>query len=784
MSISAPSDHGSATASLTGLSSEEAARRLTECGPNEVGEEHQHVVKRIARHFWAPVPWMLEATIILQIVIGEHIEAALIAALLIFNVALGVFQEGRANAALALLQQHLSLRARARRDGAWTDLPAAALVPDDVVQLSLGTVVPADIRIVQGSVLLDQSMLTGESVPTDAGAGARAYAGALVRRGEAVGVITATGTGTYFGRAAELVRIAHVESAELKAVLGLVRNLSVLNAAIVVGLVAYAYAIALPTSQTILLILTAMLSAVPVALPATFTLGAALGARTLALQGVLLTRLSALHEAATIDVLCADKTGTLTNNELGVAAVLPSLEGWSKGDVLALAALASSANGRDPVDAAIRAATQASPPQRLPPRLLRFTPFDPGSKRAEATARDAGGREIHVIKGAPAAVTALAAPPATAAAQLNALTRGGYRTLAVASGPPGQLKLVGLIALSDPVRPDSAALVAELHGLGVRTVMVTGDAAETAATVARAVGLDGKICPAGKIPDRVRPEDFAVYAGVFPEQKFHLVRAFQNGGHAVGMCGDGANDAPALRQAQMGIAVSTATDVAKAAAGMVLTRPGLSSIVSAIREGRAVFHRVLTYTLSIVVNKCVTLMILGAGLTLTHHAVLTPMLQAISMLAGDFVSMARTADRATPSPRPNAWRLRNLTLAAVPLACLKFLFCLGVLAIGALRIGLSVGQMQTLTLIMLVFAGQSLVYVLRERGRIWTSRPSGLMMLFSAVDVLLMSVFATFGVFMQPLSAEVVLFLFVATAAFALVLDQAKVVLLRHLPVD
>ncbi|MEJ1977128.1 MAG: HAD-IC family P-type ATPase [Acetobacteraceae bacterium] len=302
-----------------GLSSAEAARRQTEFGPNAVAEEQIHPLKRVLLHFWSPVPWMLEATIVLQIVIGERIEALLVAALLILNVALGVFQEGRANAALALLKQRLALRVRVRRDGAWADALAAVLVPGDIVQVSLGSVVPADLRMIDGSLLLDQSMLTGESVPAETEPGKTVYAGALVRRGEAIAEVVATGTRTYFGRAAELVRIAHVESAEQKTVLGIVRNLTVVNFTIVVGMVIYAHGIGMSVPEIIPLVLTALLSAVPVALPATFTLAAALGAKALALKGVLLTRLSALHEAAMIDVLCADKTGTLTANTLTVS---------------------------------------------------------------------------------------------------------------------------------------------------------------------------------------------------------------------------------------------------------------------------------------------------------------------------------------------------------------------------------------------------------------------------------------------------------------------------------
>lgn len=765
----------------TGLSSDEAARLLAERGPNEAATEQDDLLHRIVQHFWAPVPWMLEIAVIIQIAMKEYVAAGLIAGVLVFNVLLGTFQESRAKAALELLKQSLPLKARVRRDGNWTDVVARVLVPGDVVELSLGTVAPADVKILSGSILVDQSMLTGESIPVEAVAGTVTYAGAQVRRGEAIGLVTATGATTYFGRAAELVRAAHFESSEEKAVFGLVRNLTFLNAAILIWLVTYALVLRLPASQIVLLVLTALISAVPVALPATFTLAAAVGSRVLASNGVLLTRLTALNEAATIDVLCADKTGTLTSNELGVAVVRPLAAGWSEGDILAFAALASSSDGRDSVDMAIQRAARAAPSTRPLPRVRSFTPFDPTTKQAEAKAVDAGGREISITKGAP---EKLGSATDTSTGELLKLATAGYRTLAVTVGPAGQALLVGFIALSDSPRPDSADLLKELGSLGVHTVMVTGDTIATATTVARAIGLEGAACPAGKIPDRVVPEDFAVYAGIFPEDKFRLVRAFQNAGHAVGMCGDGANDAPALRQAQMGIAVATATDVAKAAAGMVLTTPGLGGIVSAIREGRVVFRRVLTYTFTILINKTATLLVLGAGLLLTGHAVLTPMLQAISMFANDFASMARTTDNATPSPHPNVWRLRNLTLAAIPLATFKLLYLIGILAIAVFRIGLSAGQTQTLTFIMLVFAGQGVMYVVRERGRLWSSRPSRLMIIFTSADIVFVSSLAIFGIFVQPLPASIVVSLLAATVVFVLALDQVKVMLYRYVPID
>jgi H+-transporting ATPase len=382
-----------------------------------------------------------------------------------------------------------------------------------VVKLSLGAVVAADVHLTAGEVLLEQSMLTGESVPIETGAGVQTYAGALVRRGEAVAEVTATGAHTKFGRTAELVRTAHVVSSQQKAVLRVVRNLAGFNGVVIVVLVAYAWFLKMPLDEIIPLVLTAVLASIPVALPATFTLAAALGARALAKLGVLLTRLSAVDEAGTTDVLCADKTGTLTQNALTVTSV-DAMPGFDKPHILALAALASSEGGQDPVDGAIRAAAAHNATSDAP-KLVKFTPFDPAKKMSEATVTDSSGGTQRVVKGAFAAVVRLAhSSPAAAAAAAKELEGKGFRVLAVAAGPATALKLAGLIGLSEPPRHDSAELVTELHGLGVRTVMVTGDAPATAAIVAHAVGLDGAVCPPGPIPDAVHPEQFAVFAGV------------------------------------------------------------------------------------------------------------------------------------------------------------------------------------------------------------------------------------------------------------------------------
>ncbi len=768
-------------AAPTGLTSDEARRRLEKFGPNAMPDTSAHPLRRMIEKFWAPVPWMLEAAIVLELSLGKTVEASVIAVLLVFNAALGYFQEGHAQATLAALKSRLAMTASVRRDGAWTNVPAAELAPGDVVKLSLGGVVPADALITGGEILIDQSMLTGESVPIEAGAGRQAYAGALVRRGEAVAEVTATGAHTKFGKTAELVLTAHVVSSQQKAVMRVVGNLAAFNGAFIVGLTVYAAFLRMPIGEIVPLILTAVLASIPVALPATFTLAAALGARNLAKVGVLPTRLSAVDEAATMDVLCADKTGTLTQNSLDVAQVRP-MPNFDEAHVLALAALASSDGGQDPVDDAIRSAALGKGAADTP-KLTAFTPFDPATKMSEASAVDSGGAVQRVVKGAYAVVIALAATSPNAEAVAKELEGQGFRVLAVAAGAPQAMKLVGLIALSDPPRADSAALVKELQALGVRTVMVTGDAPATAAIVAKSVGLDGALCPPGPIPETVHPEDHAVFAGVLPEDKFKLVRAFQNGGHTVGMCGDGANDAPALRQAQIGIAVSTATEVAKAAAGMVLTEPGLGGIVAAVEQGRVIFQRILTYTLNSINKKIVQVLFIAVGLVMTGQAILTPLLMALIMIIGDILGMSLTTDNVRPSPLPNVWRIGNLTMAGAVMGLGELAFCVSALAVGAHLAGFDIEKLRTLAFIVVVFGNQATTYNNRERRRIWSSRPSLWLATSSCLDILIAATLAVTGIAMAPLPLMAVVGTFVAAAAFAFVIDFVKVPVFRRLAI-
>jgi len=415
-----------------------------------------HPIRDALAKLWAPIPWLLEASILLQVALHKYLEAAVIAGLLIFNAALAYFQEGRAQATLTALKSRLALNASVNRGGVWKIAPAAGLVRGDLVKLSLGAVIPANVHLDDGSILLDQSILTGESLPIEAGAGTDVYAGALVQRGEATGEVIATGTRTKFGRTAELVRTAHVVSSQQKAVLRIVRNLAIFNSFVIALIGVYAYFHSMPWSEIVPLILTSVLASIPVALPATFILATALGARALAKIGALPTRLSAVDEAASFDILCSDKTGTLTRNELSVTSVRP-MPGFEENNILGLAALASSDGGQDSVDAAIRSAAVQKPASDMP-TLKSFVPFDPAKKTSEASVTDSKGNAQQIINGAFSAVSSIAAPSPASAEIAHELEMKGSRVLAVASGSPDGIQLIGFIALSDPNRHDMNAL--------------------------------------------------------------------------------------------------------------------------------------------------------------------------------------------------------------------------------------------------------------------------------------------------------------------------------------
>jgi H+-transporting ATPase len=763
---------------LAGLTSAEAKARLAQYGSNEVSEAKPSKLLTLLRKFWAPVPWMLEATIALSLLTARYLDAAIIGFLLVFNILISILQEGRAEQALALLRERLVIHARVLRDGQWQTLAARDLVPGDVIHVRMGDVIPADAAIDEGALVVDQSALTGESVPVERGRGETLYAGAIARQGEATGTVTATGARTSFGKTAELVKTARSVSHLEGIIVQIVTYLVAIDVLLVLGMLAFAALVHIPLLAALPFALIVLVASVPVALPATFALTQALGAQELAKRGVLITRLSAIEEAASMDVLCTDKTGTLTLNQLSVGQLV-AFPPFGADELLTYGAIASDAASQDPLDLAILAAHQAHHLPALPERLA-FTPFDPARKRTEATVlRD--GSALRVIKGAPQVVTTLVSGSEQAVREMEAevatLAAKGYRVLAVAAGPEDRLQLVGLIGLFDPPRPDSAALIASLHTLGVRTKMLTGDTVETARAIAGQIGLGERVCDAAALKAQGAQLDTMgcdVLAGIFPEDKFHLVQALQAARHIVGMTGDGVNDAPALKQAEVGIAVSSATDVARAAASIVLTTPGLLDILTAVQTSRRVYQRMHTYTLNKIIKTIQVAGFLTASFFLLHDFVITPTLIVLLLFANDFVTMSIAADHATPSPTPDRWQVGHLVGSALALAAVLLVESFLLLWLSLAVLHESLAQTQTLIFLMLVFSGQTTVYVVRERGHFWSSRPGRTLLVASLCDLLVVSALATVGILMTPVAPTLIGGTFALALAFMVLLDQVK----------
>lgn len=765
-----------------GLSSAEAQLRLKQYGPNATPQERRRPLAAFLGKLWGPVPWMLEASIALELIIGHMTQAVIISLLLIFNAVISFWEENRAQNALALLQQRLTIQARVLRDNAWQLLTADQLVPGDVIRLRVGDVVPADVKLIEGQLSADQSALTGETLPAELGPGDRAYAGSTLQRGEATAEVTATGAKTQFGKTAELVRVAKTASHLETTILGIVKYLIALDVVLVVGVLIYAVASALPLADVIPFALMLLVASVPVALPATFTLASALGSQELAKHGVLVTRLSAIEEAAALDVLCSDKTGTITQNRLVLAAIQPE-PAFTEDEVLRWAALGSDAASQDPIDLAILSAAQTRQVLKEPNQRLQFIPFDPATKRTEARVQ-IDGQTWRIIKGFPQVVAGLvgsACQPGKAVAELAAR---GYRVLAVAIGHEAELKLAGLIGLYDPPREDSAQLIQSLtQELNVRVVMITGDTLETARAVAAEVGLGDRACAAEVIREASAQAklDCDVVAGVLPEDKFRLVQAFQRAGHVVGMTGDGVNDAPALKQAEVGIAVSSATDVARAAASAVLTEPGLTNVRSAVTIGRQIYQRMLTYTYNKIIKTFQIVLLLSVGLFLTGTFIITPRLVVLLLFANDFATMSLAADRVSYSRRPDRWPIRSIVIASLVLAAAWLVFSFGIYALGREVFHLPLPGLQTLVFVLLVFTGQANIYLVRERDHFWKSKPGRPLLISTLIDVSVVLIFAANGILMAPIEPALLIGLLILTVIYAVALDVLKIQVFRRL---
>jgi H+-transporting ATPase len=767
---------------LNGLSEEEAERRLSIYGPNIVEEKKESTLLEFLKRFWGPMPWLLEVAILLSLIIGHTIEAIIIACLLVINAVVGFIHHESSRKVLELLKSKLALRAKVLRGGSLKSVEASLIVPGDVIIVELGDVVPADCKVVEGEVLVDQSVLTGESLPVDVVPGGVIFAGSVIRKGRAKCLVVNTGRNTYFGRTVELVRIARPKSHQQEVMLAITKYSMYIGTAVMIVASIYTYISGL--KNEIVSILTfdvaILMGCVPVALPAVMTIMQAAGARELAQKGVLISRLDAVEDAASVDILCLDKTGTITMGSLEVSEVIP-LDVHDERELIELALYASAEDTEDPIDNAIvRKAKELGIVRRG--KQISFTPFDPSIKRTEGIV-ELSGRRIKVVKGAPQVVIKLCTKaPSSLEQTLEKLAERGLRTLLIAYGEEGNgMSVAGVIAFSDPPRPDSAELINRLKSLSIKPVMLTGDSFPIAKEIALKVGVGWNGYPLPYIRDKLPEviEDVDFIAEVYPEDKYVVVKALQEKGHVVGMTGDGVNDAPALRQAELGIAVSNATDVAKSSAGVVLLTPGLRGIVDVIDVSRRVYQRALTWILNKVTKVVQFTFLLTLGFIWLHYDVLTLMGMALLIFANDFATLSLSTDNAEPSLSPRKWDVKNLMISSSIIGIALLVEALLAIYLGLYVFNLSKRGMQTFILLTMVFTSQFRVLILRERRWFWSSKP-GRMLTIAVVGVTIAFVMlGTLGIIVEPIPANATLFSLVYSATFTLGIDPLKVLIFR-----
>jgi H+-transporting ATPase len=781
-----------------GLSAEEARERLARHGQNEIEREKAHPLVKLLAHFWGPIPWMLEIALVLSGVARRWEEFSVILVMLLINGGVSFWHESKADSAIAALKARLAPQARVIRDGEPRTIAAAELVPGDLVELRIGDVIPADVRLLSDQHLdIDESALTGESLPVDKEVGARVYSGTTVKRGEARALVAATGADTAFGRTVELVGAAEEASHFRRAVLRIGYFLISASFALVVIILAVGFWRGDPWIELVMFALVLTIAGIPQALPAVMTVAMTVGARRLARMQAIVSRLPAMEEIAGVQTLCVDKTGTLTRNRLQLQS--PELVEAGDADELMLAAALTARPGEqeDPIDRAVLDGLER--PDRLKAwRVEDFRPFDPSSKRAEATAVRDHDR-VTVTKGAPQVILDLVGSDADQARRITArvddLAARGYRTLGVARrDADGDWRYLGLLPFLDPPRAGVARVVgsAQRHGIDVR--MITGDNAAIARQVARQVGLGTNILEAGQLfsaadtakgaqvlqetAGRVLNADG--FAEVTPEHKFALVTHFQAGDRIVGMTGDGVNDAPALKQADIGIAVAGATDAARAASDLVLTGQGLDVITQAVDEARRIFERMISYaTFRITESMRVLLFIAISILAFDFYPVTAIMIILLAILNDIPIMMIAWDNAPTPS-RPVRWDMRRvlavaglLAVVGVAASFLLFWFVRGPMDLPA-------AQVQTIMFLKLLVAGHMTIFLTRNADWMWRwPRPSWLLAVPLEATQIVGTLFAIFGILVAAIPWPYALGVWGFAIVEMLVLDVLKVWLYR-----
>jgi H+-transporting ATPase len=775
-----------------GLTQAEAQKRLTQYGPNEIEEKKTNPFLKFLTYFWGPIPWMIEAAVILSAVARHWPDFGIILLLLLANAVVGFWEEHQAGNSIEALKAKLAIKARVKRDGKWITPAARELVPGDVIRLRLGDIVPADARLLAGDPIeVDQSALTGESLPATRAPGEAVFTGSIIRQGEIDAMVYGTGANTYFGKTAQLVQEAHTVSHFQRAVLKIGNYLILLAVALVALIITVALFRGDPMLTTLQFALVLTVAAIPVAMPTVLSVTMAVGARLLAKKEAIVTRLAAIEELAGVDVLCSDKTGTLTQNKLTLGDPF-SVNNAPADQVILNAALASRADDKDTIDLAVLGGMKNEHALKGY-QVVHFQPFDPVHKRTEATVRGTDGKEFKVTKGAPQVILELSAnagqvQPAVEQA-VNAFAARGFRSLGVArADQDGKWQFLGVLPLFDPPREDAKATIATAHQMGVNVKMVTGDALAIARETARKLGLGTNILDASGFGDTKHHETAQLeesiekadgFAQVFPEHKFHIVDVLQQRRHIVGMTGDGVNDAPALKKADCGIAVSGATDAARAAASIVLLTPGLSVIIEAIKQSRKIFQRMTSYAIYRIAETLRVLFFMTLAIVVFNFYPVTAVMIVMLALLNDGAILSIAYDNVHYDNKPEAWNMHMVLGISTVLGVIGVFASFGMFYLGERVFHLDRAHIQTLMYLKLSVAGQLTIFITRTRGPFWSIRPSRILSVAVLGAQTLATLIAVYGLFMTPLGWGWALFVWGYALAWFLVNDRVKLLAYR-----